>query len=150
MRPVLAPHEDAALGLVHADVGVFENAHHRLDMVEPRAFEANLAARRGNRHDIGPGLDPVRDHDVAGAMQARHAAHGEPVGADPLDARAHGVEAGGEIDDLGLTGGIDQYALSPSASVAAIQDMLGGADRDAGKGDFGTLESRSGHARASI
>ncbi len=66
---------------------------------------------------------------MLGRMQRRHALDIQGGGADAFDFRAHLHEAGGEIGDLGLAGGILDHRVA-AGEHGGHQRIMGGADRD--------------------
>ena len=70
------------------------------------ALKGKVASGHRHRGRIGSRLDPVGQNAMVGAVEAGHALDLDCGGARAADARAHLVEAGGEIHDLGLAGGV--------------------------------------------
>jgi hypothetical protein len=106
--------------------------------VGPRQGE--VPAGDGGGHGIGAGLDAVGDHGMVRAAQARRAANRQGVGADALDAGAHGDEAVGQVRDLRFARGADQPGLALGQG-GSHQQVLGRADGDLGEDDLRALES---------
>ena len=78
-----------------------------------RADDAHATAgdRAGDQERAG--LDAVRQHAVLAAAEPLDALDHDRVGAGARDLRAHRVEAGREVDDLGLARGVlDQRAAA--------------------------------------
>ena len=75
--------------------------------------QANIAAGRGRRAQVGAGFDAVRHDRVRRAVQACHALDADHVGAGAGDVRAHGDEAIGQIDHFRLARGVldDRFAV---------------------------------------
>ena len=100
--------------------GLGQHVERRLQQFGPRACEQHVAAGHRHRHRIGAGLDPVGQHGVPRAVKLGDALDDDARGAGAGDARAHLVEAVGDVDDFRLAGGVVDDASCPCASVAAI------------------------------
>ena len=73
-----------------------------LQQFRTRVLQQHVAAGHGDRHGIGAGLDAVGQHGVARAVQLGDALDDDTPGAGAGNARAHLVEAIGDVGDLGL------------------------------------------------
>ena len=90
---------------------------HRVEDVRPRSGEPYAAAGGRGCHQKGAGLDAVGHHAVLRAVQPLDALDRDDVGARAPHARAHGVQAAGEIHHLRLARRILDHrrALRPAS-----------------------------------
>ena len=68
------------------------------------AVNVEIAAGDGAGDEEGAGLDAVGIDAIARAVEFGDALDLNGGGSGPFDLRAHGVEQGGEVGDLGLAG----------------------------------------------
>ena len=128
---------DAILDALAVDAHELHLLEHHAQVNGAKACDVDTAIvghqRTGN--DKGTGLDTVAHHAMGNGMQFLHAldGHDRRTGADNLG--AHFVEHVGEIDDLGLAGGIVDYRGTLRAH--------GGHDEVLGRTDTGKLERLS-------
>ena len=101
-------------------------------MARLRSQQRQVAAGDAGRHQEGARLDPVGNDTVARGVQARHAGDDHLAMPDPFDARAHGDEALGEIDDLRLAGRPHQTGVALGQG-RGHQHVFSRADRDLGE-----------------
>src|SRR5699024_6511463 len=94
LDPVLA---DADVG-----AGVVQLGGDRAQKIRARVAGTHLAARDRAGDQVGAGFDAVGQHAVRGAVQRVHAVDDDHAGAGALDARAHAVQAFGQVHDLRL------------------------------------------------
>ena len=74
-----------------------------------------------------------------GAAQPAYPDDTQPVAADAVDPSAHLDQTFGEVGDLGLARGVDQHGFA-LGQCRRHQQILGGADRDDRKDDFGAAQ----------
>ncbi|QTK79652.1 SDR family oxidoreductase [Agrobacterium tumefaciens] len=72
----------------------------------PRSFQHHVTPGHRDRHGVGARFDAVWQNTVARAGKRGDTFDGDGGGAGAFDLRAHRDEAVGEIDDLGLAGGV--------------------------------------------
>jgi len=108
----VARHDQSAISRPDADAGGLQQLHDRSHVFEPgmRQFKLTAGDRRGNR--IGAGLDPVRDNVVPGRVPSGAAGDQDAVRAGALDARAHRVEASGEIGHFRLARRVEDFCFA--------------------------------------
>jgi hypothetical protein len=139
-RMAVAVDADAFVGGLDADPGPAHHIDHGAEVPGIGILQQHVAAGHAHAHGIGAGLDAVRDHAVLRARQAGHAPDPEGGAVDALDLRAHLDEAGGDVADLGLGGGILDHRVAIGHH-GGHQGRMGGADRDLVEGDVGALEA---------
>jgi len=103
-----APHPEAALGRLDGDPRFLQLQDEGLEVFRVAALQDDVAARDGRGDQEGPRLDPVGDDADLAGFEALDALDGDHVGAGALNPRPHGLERIGEVDDLGLLGGVLQ------------------------------------------
>ena len=99
----------------------------------------HFAAGHRYRHRIGAGFDPIRQHGVSRAVKLAHAFDDDTGRAGAGHARAHLVQAGGDIEDFRLASGIGDDRRAPGQGCRHQRDM-GAAHRHLGKFDVGAVE----------
>ena len=124
----VAPDADAGIGRRDLGAGPAHHVERGLQEVWLRAFEQHVAAGHGDRHGVGAGLDAVGNDADIGARKLVHALYGDGGRAGAVDLRAHGDQAIGEVDDLGLARRVFQHGLAARQGRGHHQYM-GGADR---------------------
>ncbi|MNW56395.1 hypothetical protein D3C74_341070 [compost metagenome] len=108
-----------------------------------RALDGDVAAGREGRRAPGGRLDAVAQrgvlvaHELVDALDADHA-----VGVD-RDDRAHLLQDGDEVHDLGLDRGARELGDALGAD-RGEQELLGGPDARVRQGDLGALEAARG------
>jgi hypothetical protein len=102
---------------------------HGVEVIGPRALHAHSPTGDCARHQVGTGLDPVRQNVVARAAQALDTLDHDLVGPGAADLRAHRDQEVGEIDDLRLARRVldDRLAFGERRG---HQQVLGAGDGD--------------------
>ncbi len=131
------------VGFRHLGAGQGHRVERRPQEACARPREQHVAARHGDGHRIGAGLDPVGQHRVPGAVQRRNALDLDRGLPRARDARAHRVQAVGEIDDLGLARRVAQHGRSLGER-SRHQRHMRAADGDFRKVDLGADEALLG------
>ena len=98
-----------------------QHIERRLQQFRPRARQLNITAGHRHRHRVSAGLDPIGKYWMPGAVELRHAFDDDARRPRAGDARAHLVQAIGDIENFRLAGGIadDGGALGQRAAISA-------------------------------
>ena len=130
---------DAVVGGRDRDAGLLQHVEGCLQQLRPRVLQKNVAAGHGDRHGVSAGLDAVGQHGVARAVESGDALDHDAPGAGAGDARAHLVEAVGDIDDFRLARGVLDDGRAVGQRRRHDRGMRA-ADGDFGKNDLAALE----------
>jgi hypothetical protein len=143
-HPAVAPfHRQPVRRVLDEDVGLLQLVGEGRDQRTAAADQLDPPAGDGGSQHVGAKLDAVGHHPVGGATQGVHPLDHDLRRPRPLDPRAHGVQAGGKVHDLGLARGIaqDRGALRQNRG---HHQVLGRPDRDQRKRDHGPLQPARG------
>ena len=83
---------------------LFQLEQHRFQDIFPGIFYFHPATSRSRRHQVGSGLDPVRQHVVVASVQALHTIDFNGRGTVAFDIGTHGDQALGQIHHFRLAG----------------------------------------------
>ena len=111
-----------------------------LQMLGDDILNEHISPGGGRGTHEGAGLDLVRNHRIAGAVESLHAPDADGVGAGALDAGAHAVQEVGHIHDMRLLGHILDDGLSLCQS-RRQHDVDGGTHRNHVQVDVGGAET---------
>src|SRR5688572_12825524 len=138
---VLLPGDDQVLSLDAADDAEPLEAHQsRAEVLHARTLDGDLGARDRSQSDEGADLDVIRADLVGAPAKGPAAVDGDGVGADALDARAHGDEELGQILHVRFTRRVAEHrdALSGHGSGERV---LGGGDARLIEEDVGATKA---------
>ena len=107
-----AQHERFCIRGVDVAAGLAHFCDHRLEMVAARACQGQLPTSHGARHQIGAGLDAIRDDRVLSAAEFGHAVDLDRRRPGSFDASAHLGQQRRKVDDLGLACRVLEQALA--------------------------------------
>ena len=99
----------------------------RLQVVGTATDDLHRLAEQRPGDQVRPGLDAVRDDLVRRAVQRLAPLDRDLVGAGPGNRGPHGIQHGGQVDDLGLLGAVAEHG-GPVGQRRGHHQVLGGAD----------------------
>ena len=128
-----------------------EHVERGLQQFGTRVLQENVAAGHGDRHGIGAGLDAVGQHGMARAVKLGDALDGNAPGAGAGNARAHLVEAIGDVGDFRFLRRVVDHGGAVGERRRHDRGM-GAADRHFGKHDLAALQAvrRARHHIAAV
>ncbi len=124
---------------VHLHPGVLQVGKQGLLMIGAQAFNPHIAAGHGGGNQESPCLDAIGHDFVAHGPEFGDAFDLESFTARPFDARPHGDQRFGQVDDLRLAGGIFDHGRA-FGECCRHHKIFGSTHRRNVKADAGALE----------